>query len=69
MEATVNGRRAGQWTLERTGLFILECDLPDAPDYQVEIAASPVWSAPPDARALTVNLSMIRLVPGGENSH
>ena len=69
MEATVNGRRAGQWTLERTGLFILECELPDAPDYQLEIAASPVWSAPPDARALTVNLSMIRLVPGGENSH
>jgi ubiquinone/menaquinone biosynthesis C-methylase UbiE len=66
IEASVNGSRVGQWTLERTGLFILECDLPAASAYQVEITAAPVWSAPGDARTLTVDLSMIRLVPGGE---
>lgn len=59
----VNGQRAGQWTLDRNGLFILEADLPPAEDYQIEITASPTWQAPPDSRVFTVNLSMLRLVP------
>ncbi len=57
-----NGRRAGSWTLERNGLFVLQADLEAAPDYQIEIQASPVWRNPPDDRPLTVNLSLIRLV-------
>jgi len=62
IEVRVNGRSAGVWSLERTGLFVLEADLPDAPEYLVEIHASPVWYNPPDARPLTVNLSLIRLI-------
>lgn len=59
----VNGQRAGEWTLDRVGLFVLESDVPDAPEYQIEVLASPEWHAPGDARSLTVNLSMLRLVP------
>jgi len=63
VEALVNGRRVGHWTLDRTGLFVLEADLAAAPEYRVEILASPSWQSPPDDRVLTVNLSLIRLVP------
>ncbi len=57
-----NGRLLRQWTLERSGLFVLESAVPDATGYHVEIQASPVWQAPPDDRTFTVNISMIRLV-------
>ncbi len=63
IEAWVNGTRAGAWTLDRIGLFVLEADVPDAQQYTVEIVASPEWQAPGDQRRFTVNLSMIRLVP------
>jgi len=59
----VNGTPLKTFTLERTGLFILEADVPDAPEYAIGIAASPTWQAPPDDRTFTVNLSMIRLDP------
>ncbi|MBL8222628.1 MAG: methyltransferase domain-containing protein [Bryobacterales bacterium] len=59
----VNGQPCGEWTLDRTGLFVLEADVPPAPEYKVEILASPVWDAPPDDRKFTVILSMIRLIP------
>ena len=59
---TVNGQLLKQWTLDRVGLFILEADVPDAPEYALEIKAAPRWQAPPDERWFTVNLSMIRLV-------
>jgi hypothetical protein len=52
----------GTWKLDRPGVFILETDLPDAPEYTIEIQASPTWTAPTDDRTFTVNLSMIRLV-------
>jgi hypothetical protein len=64
IELLVNGTRVARKTLERTGLFVVEADLPAAGDYNVEVLASPVWSAPGDGRQFTVNLSMIRLVPG-----
>ncbi|MBC8167923.1 MAG: class I SAM-dependent methyltransferase [Bryobacteraceae bacterium] len=63
IEARVNGTRVRIWTLDRTGLFILEAEVPDASKYELEILASPEWSAPGDCRKLTINLSMIRLVP------
>jgi hypothetical protein len=67
VEVQVNGQPAGRWTLERTGLFVLEADLPAAPEYTVEIQASPTWQCPPDERVLSVNLSLIRLIePGPE---
>jgi ubiquinone/menaquinone biosynthesis C-methylase UbiE len=58
-----NGNRVGEWTLDRPGLFIVEGSLPDGAEYRVDIEVSPVWRAPGDARDLTVNLSMIRLIP------
>ncbi|HUQ92506.1 MAG TPA: methyltransferase domain-containing protein [Bryobacteraceae bacterium] len=63
LEVKVNGELAGKWTLERNGLFVLEADVPPAPEYLVEVLASPVWKAEGDTRPLTVNLSMIRLIP------
>lgn len=63
VEAHVNGKRAGEWTIQRTGLFVLEADVPDAQEYTVEILASPEWQAPGDARTLAVNLSLLRLIP------
>jgi len=62
VEIQANGQAAGRWTLERTGLFVLEADLPAAPEYRVEIQASPAWQSPPDERILTVNLSLVRLI-------
>lgn len=63
VRALVNGAMAGSWKLDRTGLFILEADVPDAQEYEVELQASPVWRVETDDRAFTVNVSMIRLVP------
>lgn len=62
VQIRVNGQRVAQQRLERVGLFIIEADLPEAEDYTIEIAGSPVWTTPEDGRPLTVNLSMIRLV-------
>ena len=63
LRVLVNGQAAGEWKLDRPGLFIIEADVMDGPEYRVTIQASPVWRAPGDRRDLTVNLSMIRLVP------
>lgn len=63
VEVRLNGAPLQTWTIERTGLFLLEADVPDAPEYAIEILASPTWSAPPDKRTFSVNVSMIRLVP------
>jgi hypothetical protein len=62
VRAIVNGSPAGSWKLDRPGVFILEADLPDAPEYTIEIHASPTWTTPADDRTFTVNLSMIRLI-------
>ncbi len=61
--AAVNGAPLGNWKIDRTGLFILEVDVPDAPEYVIEFQASPLWRVDTDDRAFTVNLSMIRLAP------
>lgn len=58
---SANGARAGEWVLARSGLFVLEADLPDAKEYVIDIQAGPTWSMPPDDRILSVNLSMLRL--------
>lgn len=63
VQLRVNGAAAGEWTLDRVGLFILEAPVPAADDYTIEIAANPEWQSPGDQRVLTVNLSMLRLVP------
>ncbi len=56
-----NGVSLGTRRLERAGLFVSEVLLPPAPDYEVEILASPSFQAPGDDRTLTVNLSLVRL--------
>ncbi|MBS1875110.1 MAG: class I SAM-dependent methyltransferase [Acidobacteria bacterium] len=58
-----NGAVVGRWTLDRSGLFVVEADLADAEDYRIAVLAGPEWSAPGDQRIMTVNLSMIRLAP------
>jgi SAM-dependent methyltransferase len=62
VRAIVNGVPAGTWKIDRTGLFVLEADVPDAAQYTVEIHGSPVWRVDSDDRDFTVNVSMIRLV-------
>jgi ubiquinone/menaquinone biosynthesis C-methylase UbiE len=64
LSASANGRKVGEWKLERSGLFIVEADLPDSEEYRIDIQAGPAWTVPTDDRVFTVNLSMIRLVPG-----
>ncbi|MEB2361513.1 MAG: class I SAM-dependent methyltransferase [Bryobacteraceae bacterium] len=63
IEVIVNGRKSGSWTLERTGLFVLEADVPDEAEYEVQLLCSPVWRPPNDERSCSVNFSMIRLIP------
>ena len=63
IDVTVNGTRLPQFTINRPGLFLLESDVPDAPEYRLDIAASPTWKTPKDDRTLSVNLSRIRLTP------
>ena len=46
----------------RPTLAVTGMNLPDAPDYVIEVTCSSVWHADGDDRALTVNLSMLRLV-------
>jgi ubiquinone/menaquinone biosynthesis C-methylase UbiE len=62
LEVAANGQLVGRWTLERSGLFVLEADLPDAEEYRIDLHASPSWNAPPDDRSITVTVSMLRLV-------
>jgi len=62
IRAIVNGTPAGSWKIDRTGLFVLEADIPEADQYTVEIHASPTWTDPNDGRAFTFILAMIRLV-------
>jgi SAM-dependent methyltransferase len=63
LRAIVNGEPAGEWKLDRPGLFIVEANLKDAAEYRVTIAAAPTWDVATDDRVFTVSLSMIRLVP------
>ncbi len=59
----VNGQEVGETKLDRPGLFVIEQNVPPAGGYTIEVTASPLWKPEGDARELTVNLSMIRLVP------
>lgn len=63
VKVKVNGAEVVAWEAERTGLFILEADLPAADQYQVEIVAGPLWQVPTDERRFTVTISMLRLTP------
>ena len=63
LSTSANGYKVGEWRLDRSGLFIVEADLPDAEEYRIDIQAGPPWTVPTDDRILTVNLSMLRLVP------
>ncbi|MBK5291460.1 MAG: class I SAM-dependent methyltransferase [Acidobacteriia bacterium] len=58
----VNGVQLRRFGLDRTGLFILEADLPDAPEYTIQLDCSPLWNDSIDDRNFTMSFSMIRLV-------
>lgn len=62
IQVLVNGKPSADWTLDRSGLFVLETPVSSEPEYTVELRVSPVWSSPGDARRFTVNISTIRLV-------
>ena len=63
LSASANGRKVGDWKLDRPGLFLVEADLPDSEEYKIDIQAGPTWMVPTGDRIFTVNISMIRLVP------
>jgi ubiquinone/menaquinone biosynthesis C-methylase UbiE len=63
IRVVVNGQPLQTFPIDRTGLLILEADLPDADEYTVEIHASPTWTVPTDPRTFSITLSGIRLVP------
>lgn len=67
VEVAANGAVVAHASPDRPGMFVFEADLPDATEYNLEITAAPVWRAPADARALTVNLSLVRLIPREES--
>lgn len=64
LEIRANGAPAGQWSLDRPGLFVVETPMPAAQEYVIEITASPTFRVPTDERDLSVNLSMMRLIQG-----
>ncbi|WP_321473852.1 methyltransferase domain-containing protein [uncultured Paludibaculum sp.] len=67
IELRVNGRPAGQWNLDRPGLFVVQSPLPEEDEYEVEILASPTFDEPHqpagEGRVLSLNLSLIKLLP------
>lgn len=63
IEVRANGQTVARQAFDRPGLFVLEADLMDADRYQVEIAAAPSFTAPPDQRPITVTIGMVRLIP------
>ncbi len=63
VRVVVNGSQLQTFAIDRTGLYILEADLPPADEYTVEIHASPTWQVPTDPRTFSLTISMVRLVP------
>jgi ubiquinone/menaquinone biosynthesis C-methylase UbiE len=63
VRVVVNGAPGQTFPIDRTGLYILETDLPAADHYTIEIHASPTWQVATDPRTLSLTVSMIRLVP------
>lgn len=63
LRLTANGHALGDFKIKRHGLFVIETPVPDAPEYLVDIAGSPVWRPEDEDRNLTITVSMIRLLP------
>ena len=63
IKVKVNGQQVTELSPDRTGLFILAAEVPDAPVYNVEILAGPLWKVADDERSFTVTISMLRLTP------
>jgi len=64
VSVSANGRGVAAQALERPGTFVIEADLPDAPEYTIDIAARPTWTVADEDRIFSVNIGMIRLIPG-----
>ncbi len=63
VRVVVNGAALQTFAIDRTGLYILEADLPQADEYTIEMHASPTWQVATDPRTFSLTVSMIRLVP------
>ena len=37
LSVSANGQKVGEWKLDRSGLFVVEADLPEAHEYRIEI--------------------------------
>lgn len=59
---TANGMPAGDFRIDRPGLFVIEPRLPGSAAYTIGIRVDPTWQPPHDSRRLSVNLSLLRLV-------
>ncbi|MDQ2900486.1 MAG: class I SAM-dependent methyltransferase [Acidobacteriota bacterium] len=64
IRATANGEFLREMRIERSGVFVFEADLAEAPNYNIEVQAGPTFRAPPDDRVFSVTISMVRLIPG-----
>lgn len=62
VRAMVNGKLAGVWKIERSGLLILEAPVDESDEYVIEIQASPVFRVATDDRDFTITVSAIRLI-------
>lgn len=62
IDILANGAQVSTHTVTRPGLFVIETDLPEAPEYEITILAGPSHKNPPDERWLTFNLSLMRLI-------
>jgi hypothetical protein len=62
LAVTANGLPLPQLTLHRPGLFVYEADLPEASEYLLELRARPACTTAHDDRALTLIVSLLRLV-------
>jgi SAM-dependent methyltransferase len=59
----VNGFPPREFTIGRPGLFVIETELDAAPSYEIRFELRPTHRAEGDSRELSVNFSLIRLLP------
>ncbi|MGI8989412.1 MAG: class I SAM-dependent methyltransferase [Bryobacteraceae bacterium] len=64
IQVRANGEFLREMRIERSGVFVFEADVAEAPEYRIEIQAGPTFMAPPDDRVFSLTIGMIRLIPG-----
>lgn len=62
IDLTANGAKAGNFAVERPGLFVIEASVAAAEDYQFQLAVSPDHQPPGEARRLSVTIGRVQLL-------